>query len=269
MDLNYCTPLERYADIWFKREDLFSTRSPQLNRSTFTGAKLRVLSSFAWPYMQSGKTLVWYGSRSAPSMVAAASATAWGFKVCGFCPKGPPTPATGEALKLGMSLHQITHGYPSVVKKAAMDFVNASDDRLLLPFGLSSNLTVDFAEHQALLTLKYLKGRIRRIVVVAGSGFNLAGVAKAHAVMGLGIPIMAVLVGKDCRKAVQNLVRNPHIEWVTSPLPYEKFSTYSRINGVDVDIKYEGKAIPLLQPGDLFWLSGRYYRAVVPVERWV
>jgi hypothetical protein len=50
-------------------------------------------------------------------------------------------------------------------------------------------------------------------------------------------------------------------------LKYDSPSFFSRVNGVDVDLRYEGKLVPFLRPGDLFWDIGYVSSNLVAVER--
>jgi hypothetical protein len=103
--------------------------------------------------------------------------------------------------------------------------------------------------------------------MVAGSGVNLTGALRGLQEGSANVPVVGVLVGHDCRKFVRSHCEYGNLSFVHSKLPYDSPSFFSKVNGVDVDLRYEGKAVPFLRPGDLFWNIGFVLANVVEVAK--
>ena len=264
-DLHAITPVEKAGNIWLKREDLF-------NFQGFFGAKVRA----AVALLEKAKALsyqgvVCYASRGSPQLaLVSTAAKSFGMASHGFCAKAS---TLSEPLRLakswGMVLHEIPYGYPSVVKHHAAAFADKRGFSLL-PFGLCSEEAFGLAEAQAHALLSAGVGW-KRLVIVAGSGTNLIGVLRAMAAKGCVRPVLAVLIGQDCRKTVtsQAPLGGLNVQFVLSPLKYPQTSYYTGVNGVPLDLRYDAKAVPYLQPGDLLWVIGRFFTATVPYHRCV
>jgi len=262
-DLSAITPVEHVGNIWLKREDLF-------NFQGFSGAKVRAtISLFEKARALNYPGVACYASRGSPQLaLVSAVAKSFGMESHGFCANAvTPTDPLRIAKSHGMVLHEIYPGYPSVVKYRASAFA----DKLgfsLLPFGLCSEEAFGLAEAQALAFLSSGVG-CKRLVTVAGSGTNLVGVLRAMVSKGCSLPVLAVLVGHDCRKTVAAHVspKGLNVQFVFSPLKYHQVSNYTGVNGVALDLRYDAKAVPYLQPGDLLWVIGRFFTSIVPYFR--
>jgi len=261
------TLLEDHGDLCFKRDDLF-----ELNG--MYGAKVRAclhLCSIA--RLNGYKTVVSAGSRLSPQLaILGTVAKHIGLKAVGFTAAGRSTPFIKQAESLGVEVHKVPAGYSNVIQKRAKDLAGALG-AFLIPFGMKDLSSIELTKASFIESFEpnvgFLKTR-NRLVVVAGSGVNLIGILEGIRFVGSSINVLAVMVGHDCRKYVYNScpwVSEKQLEFVKSAQPYHELSTYNQVNGVDVDSRYEGKAIPYLKPGDVFWLIGKAVTSPVVVQR--
>jgi hypothetical protein len=134
---------------------------------------------------------------------------------------------------------------------------------------MAGSEAIALTEHQAVsIFSRASPERYSRVIMVAGSGVNIAGVLRGMAQCGVGVPVVGILVGHDCRSYVnKNTLGGAPVSFVRSPIPYDENALYSSVNGVEVDSRYEGKAVPFLCPGDLFWVVGFVSSNTVPVGR--
>jgi 1-aminocyclopropane-1-carboxylate deaminase/D-cysteine desulfhydrase-like pyridoxal-dependent ACC family enzyme len=258
------TPVERNGSLFFKRDDLFEFAGMR-------GAKVRAALALCLTAKEQGYTMVVSAcSRQSPQLaILGAIGGELGLFVVGFVAEGADTPIMRQAVGSGVDLHKVKAGYSVVVQARAR--VYAAEHRgFLVPFGMAGPDSIRLTEHQAEQVFSGSESeKYKRVVMVAGSGVNMSGVLQGMGNWGKTHPVVGVLVGHDCRSYVEaNKGRfNGRVSFVVSPVPYHDNAIYSGVNGVEVDSRYEGKAVPFLLPGDLFWLVGFVSANTVPVKR--
>jgi 1-aminocyclopropane-1-carboxylate deaminase/D-cysteine desulfhydrase-like pyridoxal-dependent ACC family enzyme len=255
------TPVERRGSLFFKRDDLFEFAGMR-------GAKVRAALSLCLRAKDEGfSTVVSACSRHSPQLaILGAVGRELGLLVEGFVAEGSDSPIMRRAVASGVNLHRVVAGYSVVVQARAREYAG-EHGCFLVPFGMAGSGVIALTEHQA-VALYSGEGRYSRVVMVAGSGVNMAGVLRGLAQCGAGVPVVGVLVGHDCRPYVgENNLGAVPVSFVRSPIPYDESAIYSNVNGVEVDARYEGKAVPFLCPGDLFWVVGFVSSNTVPVGR--
>ena len=247
------TPVERHGNLWFKRDDYF-------NIGDVYGSKIRVAYSLLSEAKEKGYTsVVCANFRYSPQfLIVATVADMLGLKSIGFTSVGEKTSFVSQAELLGMEIRKVKYGYANVIQARAREYAEKFGG-FLVPFWLKCSEAVRLAENQGLGTV--FDESVERVVVAVGSGVNLAGLLRAFNTIENKKPVLAVLVGSDCRRFVFKQCPWPwvqeKVQFVKASQAYLDNSFYNRVNDVDVDSRYEGKAIPYLRPGDLFWLIGR------------
>jgi 1-aminocyclopropane-1-carboxylate deaminase/D-cysteine desulfhydrase-like pyridoxal-dependent ACC family enzyme len=262
------TPVEKHGNIGFKREDLFELGG-------MYGAKVRACLALCKDAQDNGFThVVSSGFRYSPQLaVMGTVAKHLGLKAIGVTTRGESLPFIQQAENLGVEIHRVACGYSNVLQARARSL--AEDyHAYVVPFSMKDELSISLTAESLVRSFRntHLVGMLNRIVVVAGSGVNLAGILTGlHTLKADNMSVLAVMVGADCRKFVyrscswDNCLSN--VTFVKSGQDYNELSTYNQVNGVVVDSRYEGKAIPYLQPGDLFWLIGKAVTTPVLVSR--
>jgi len=264
------TPIEKHGNLWFKRDDLF-----ELNG--MYGAKVRACLALCKQAKREGFTrVVSAGSRYSPQLAILGTVASFlGLKAIGVTATGESLPFIKKAESLGVEVHKVPYGYTNVIQKRARDLADA-EGAFLIPFGMRD----DFSIHLTCQSLvdsfpdienaKEFFSQINRIVVVAGSGVNLLGILSGLRLVKSPMKVLAVLVGHDCQDYVYkrcSWIPDGQLSFVKSDVPYHSLSTYDQVNGIHVDSRYEGKAIPFLELGDLFWLIGKAVTSPVVVSR--
>jgi 1-aminocyclopropane-1-carboxylate deaminase/D-cysteine desulfhydrase-like pyridoxal-dependent ACC family enzyme len=256
------TPVEKPGNLWFKREDLFEFAGMR-------GAKVRAALLLCLRAREQGySTVVSAGSRYSPQLaIVGAVCRELGLQAVGFVIAGHITPVLNMAMLSGLSLRSVKARYSSVVRAQARRW--ALDNKaFLVPFGMLDDEVMGLTKFQARsLADSGVLEDVQRVVMVAGSGVNLAGVLQGLRECSANVPVVGVLVGYDCRKFVHSHCNYNNLSFFRSMLPYDSPSFFSKVNGVDVDLRYEGKAVPFLRPGDLFWDIGFVSVNVVEVAK--
>jgi 1-aminocyclopropane-1-carboxylate deaminase/D-cysteine desulfhydrase-like pyridoxal-dependent ACC family enzyme len=258
------TPVERHGNLFFKRDDLFEFEGMR-------GGKVRAALALCIAAKEQGYTMVVSAcSRHSPQL-AILGAIGWelGLFVVGFVAEGADTLVMRQAIGSGVHINKVKAGYSVVVQARAREYASEHGG-FLVPFGMKGPDSIRLTEHQAEQVFAGSESeKYKRVVMVAGSGVNMSGVLQAMGSWGKTHPVVGVLVGHDCRSYVEANKGEfkGKISFVVSPVPYHDNAIYSSVNGVEVDSRYEGKAIPFLLPGDLFWLVGFVGSNTVPVER--
>jgi len=264
------TPIEKHGSLWFKRDDLF-----ELNG--MYGAKVRACLALCRQAKGEGfRRVVSAGSRYSPQLaILGKVANYLGLKAIGVTARGESLPFIQQAESLGVEVHKIPYGYTNVIQKRARDLADALG-AFLIPFGMRDDFSI-YLTCQSLVNsfpdienAKEFFSQINRIVVVAGSGVNLLGILSGLRLIKSPVKVLAVLVGHDCRDYVYkscSWIPEDQLSFVKYDAPYHFLSVYNQVNGVGVDSRYEGKAIPFLKSGDLFWLIGRAVTSPVVVSR--
>jgi 1-aminocyclopropane-1-carboxylate deaminase/D-cysteine desulfhydrase-like pyridoxal-dependent ACC family enzyme len=203
------------------------------------------------------------GSRFSPQLaIVGAIGKELGLQVSGFVAQGAITPIIQKAIDYGVNIHQVRAGYSVVVQARARQWAS-ENNAYLVPFGMADESSFRLATVQSESLLRSdLLGDVKRIVLIAGSGVNMIGVLRGMSNWDIKLPVLAVLVGHNCRAFVsKNFSSNlsPDFVYMSSPVPYSSDAVYSHVNGVEVDARYEGKAVPFLRSGDLFWVIGHAF----------
>lgn len=263
------TPIEKRGDCWVKRDDLFGIGGVH-------GGKVRT----CWHLSQGATGLVTAGSRMSPQVnIVAHIARHLGVPCRVHTPQGVLSPEVEDAKAVGADVVQHRAGYNSVIIARARDDA-AARGWTEIPFGMDCEEAVTQTRRQ----VKNLPEGVRRIVMPVGSAMSLSGVLHGLLDEGLDIPVVGVRVGADPTKRLDTYAprqnENPFFDdpgarergWrdmVTiekSPLDYHTEVKDNVWRGIHLDPIYEAKAIPWIQPGDLFWVIGIRRTAMQPDE---
>jgi len=112
---------------------------------------------------------------------------------------------------------------------------------------------------QAVANLQDVEDDVERIVVPMGSGFSAAGILEGLDRYDIDLPVLGVRVGIDVEDTLDewgpaDWRERPDFKMVDSDLAYEERPETTSIAGVPVDPIYEAKALPYVEPGDLFYI---------------
>lgn len=253
MEIDYITPVEKIGDLFFKREDLYEFNG-------MYGSKVRACVSICKQAISNGfNTVTTLGAKGSPQInIASTVGQVLGLRVVGHTTTSPLQPDMLSAINKGAEIIQHPYGYTSVLIKRASDYA-INNNAYLIPFGMDKESSVLLAKEQVKSIVPF-KDEIKRIVVPMGSGINLSGIILGLKENDLDIPVVAIKVGHNPEKILKKYLGEDYKELFTeieALQPYNKSSEYTEINGIEVDSIYEGKCIPFLQSGDLFWIIGK------------
>ena len=253
MNINDITPIQESGKILLKRDDMFEFNG-------MYGSKVRAGVALSERAIQLGyDTITTLGAKTSPQInIMATVGQSLGLKVVGHTTTSPLQPDMLSAIDKGAKIIQHPYGYTSVLIKRTKDFATLNN-AYYIPFGMDDSLSVELARKQVESIIPY-KDKIKRIVITAGSGINLAGIILGLKDNNLDIPVLAIMVGHNPSKILEKYVGEDHKKYYTiieALQPYNKNAEFTSINGVEVDSIYEGKSIPFLQEGDLFWVIGK------------
>jgi len=240
------TEVEKRGNYYFKREDLFCVNG-------VCGGKVRTCLALA---QGETKGLITAGSRQSPQAnIVAHIAQHLGIKAKVHTPTGQLSPELINAKEIGAEVIQHQYGYNTVIVKRARD--NAEElGWLEIPFGMECETAIIETSQQ----VENIPKEIKRIVISVGSGMSLAGVL--HGLIKFNrqdIHVLGVQVGADPIKRLDKYAPTNWREMVTivkSELDYHKHAPCKEIEGIKLDPVYEGKCVPFLEKGDLFWIVG-------------
>lgn len=112
---------------------------------------------------------------------------------------------------------------------------------------------------------------VKRVVVPTGSGLTAAGSLEGLRATSRTIPVLAVAVSTLATPT--GILKHTRSQLLTSQLqflklddPYEKPALAWLPDGTLLDPYYAAKVWPLVQPGDLFWVTGCRPLAAMPFE---
>lgn len=117
---------------------------------------------------------------------------------------------------------------------------------------------------------------VKRIVVPTGSGLVAAGCLAGVYLSGLTIPVLAVAVSTladpgGIRRAANEAIARAgwgpgglNLQFIKLDVPYERVAWDCLPDGTQLDPYYAAKVWPYRQPGDLFWVTGCRPRAAMP-----
>ena len=242
------TPVERHGEVFFKRDDLYSTGAA-------TGGKARTCMALA----TGSKGIVTAGSRHSPQVaLAALVARQLGIPCRAHIPAGPDTEEVKTAMAAGATIVRHSPGYNSVIVKRARD--DADEWRkygwVEIPFGMESPMAVAQTRQQ----VANLPRNITRIVVPVGSGMSLAGILHGMVDYRLEVPVVGVVVGADpssrLKKYAPDAWWSLPVSFLPAEVPYSARVKNSVLYGIPLDPVYEAKCIPFIKPGDCLWIVG-------------
>jgi len=256
-DANAVTPIEKHGNIWFKRDDYFTSGGVR-------GGKVRTCIALA----QGAAGLTTAGSRSSPQVnIVAHVAKAMGIPCQVHTPTGELSPEVLAAQGAGAEVVQHKAGYNNVIIKRAKDAA-AEYGWTNIPFGMECQEAVEQTRKQ----VKDIPPDVQRIVAPVGSGMSLSGLLWGLRDGGLDIPVVGVCVGADPRKRLNKYAPPDwakRVELIEPTGDYAKPVTDVEIEGVRVDSGYEAKCLPYLQDGDLFWIVGIRQTEDANVPKWI
>lgn len=242
----HITPLYKLEgkNIWVKRDDLFKI-------SGVNGGKVRS----CYHLMQGAKGVTTAGSRKSPQInIVASIAKDMGIPFVAHCPQGE----LGDELELakakGATIIQHVAGYNSVIKARAKEYAE-DNGYTLIPFGMECDEAVKQTKSQ----VKYIPEGVKRIVIPVGSGMSLCGLLTGLKENDIKIPVLGVIVGADPESILEEYAPEDWRNMVTlvkSSMDYHEEVKQNNFNGILLDPIYEGKCIPFIEEGDLFWIIG-------------
>ena len=244
LDYNIITPIEKYGDIYVKRDDTFNIGGGR-------GGKVRS----CWVLSQGAKGLVTAGSRSSPQVnIVAQIAKVLNIPCRCHVPTGELYPEVLTAKNAGAEIIQHKYGYNSVIIKRAKD--DAIDKNYTyIPFGMECEEAVTQTSKQVI----NIPDNTKRILIPVGSGMSLAGVLTGLELFNKDIPVLGVMVGANPIKRL-NMYAPPlwqtTCELVISSLKYSDKYANNKIGDLILDPIYEAKCIPYLEKDDLLWVVG-------------
>jgi len=242
------TPVIRRGEVFFKRDDLFTTGAA-------AGGKARTCLALA----SGSRGIVTAGSRHSPQVaLAALVARQLGIPCRAHVPSGPDTAEVKTAMAAGATIIRHFPGYNTVIVKRARDDAEERRDAgwVEIPFGMDSPEAVAQTRQQ----VANIPRNIKRIVVPVGSGMTLAGILHGMIAYGLRVPVVGIVVGADPTK---RLARYAPDCWGSLPVtfypagvPYHSRVKNTTLFDVPLDPIYEAKCIPFIGPEDCLWVVG-------------
>lgn len=249
------TPVEKVGNLYFKRDDLFEFGG-------MYGAKVRAAKILCEKAKAEGYTTITsLGAKSSPQInILASVCKELGLKAVGHTTNAELQYDMRQAVSKGAKIIQHPYGYTNVLIKRAKEYAK-NNNAYYLPFGMDDVESVYATEEEVKSILPYIDD-INRVVIVVGSGINLAGLIRGFMKYKINKPVLGVCVGfkgvpKILDKYIGENIWQKHCELITANQPYNDFAEYTRVNGIDIDSTYEGKCVPFLQKGDLYWLIGK------------
>lgn len=249
------TEVHKEGNIYFKRDDLFEFGG-------MYGAKVRAAKILCEKAKEDGYTTITsLGAKSSPQInILASVCREMGLKAVGHTTLSELQLDMRRAIEKGAEVIQHPYGYTNVLIKRAKEYA-VKNKAFYLPFGMDDNISVDATAEEVSSIIPYLDD-INRVVIVAGSGINLAGLIRGFIRYKIKKPILGVQVGftgvsKILDKYIGDGTWQRYCELVKAEQAYNDYAEYTCVNGVEVDSTYEGKCIPFLQKGDLFWIIGK------------
>lgn len=249
------TPVEKRLGVWFKRDDLYCVAGVR-------GGKVRTCMALA-----AGATgLVTAGSRSSPQVnIVAQIARRLGIPARVHTPTGVASPEVKAAIVAGAKHVQHKAGYNNVIIARAREDAAATGFREI-PFGMECAEAIKQTRAQ----VANIPVDAKRLVVSVGSGMSLAGILWGLLDRGLNIPVVGVCVGADPVGRLDEYAPKHWKDLVTlvqSGSDYHAPAGTVEAYGLKFDSVYEAKCLPVIEPGDCFWVVGiRQTEATKPVD---
>lgn len=237
------TPVERYGEVYIKREDLWS-------RSGASGGKSRAMFTEA----EGRPGLITAGARNSAQIERGALvAQALGIPARIHTGHGADTPEIATCRAAGAEVLQAKPGRLTVIRARLREDAEEHKDWAVFPFGMESPVYLQQVAEQT----ANIPEEVQRVVVPYGSGMTLAGV-----LLGLAdrdLPVLAVSVGQGSHNYLDKYAPEgwrDRVEVVEHPSDYSDPAPEVMYQGVVLDPLYEAKCIEYLRPGDLLWTVG-------------
>jgi 1-aminocyclopropane-1-carboxylate deaminase/D-cysteine desulfhydrase-like pyridoxal-dependent ACC family enzyme len=241
------TPIERRADVWVKRDDLYVYAGQR-------GGKVRTCRAILTNTNAAG--VVTAGSRHSPQVeIVSALAKHMGLKCRVHVPTGDNTPQIEAALENDAQVLRHRPGYNSVIVARCREDARASG-WAEVPFGMECQEAVTQTAAQVESILPY---PARRIVVPVGSGMTLAGIINGMLLYDHHPPIVGVVVGADPVPRLDAYAptwRFMDVSLQPAGPPYSTWVTGVQVGRLPLDPVYEAKCEPYLRTDDLLWIVG-------------
>lgn len=171
-----------------------------------------------------------------------------------ICPLGELGEELVKAKELGAEITQINMGFTNVLcAKARKEAQNKNWD--YVPWGLECCEAIKQTGSQ----VDNLPEDIKRLIVPIGSGMSLCGILNGLRRIKRKIPILAILVGSNPVRRLDNYAPKDwrtHVEIIKPDLKYNKEAKNCSIGDVLLDPFYESKCIEYLEKDDCLWIVG-------------
>jgi len=252
------TPVKKYGNHWFKRDDFFTAFGVH-------GGKVRTCLTYIFDNMSAGDIdgLVTGGSRSSPQVqIVGHIATGLNLPARLHLPQGKLPDYIQEAAS-GHKVLQWFPGFNHVLSARVREDVaqlNKREQWLEIPFGMEVSQAISGTAKQV-GNLPFSNQDLQRIIVPVGSGMTLAGILTGLNELNINIPVVGIVVGQDPTKRLDVWAPSDWRDRVTlirSTQNYHQSAPkeHLSIDGVCLDPIYEAKTVPFLQNGDLLWIVG-------------
>jgi|ETNvirnome_2_300_1030623.scaffolds.fasta_scaffold00547_5 ParB-like chromosome segregation protein Spo0J len=248
------TPIESHGGHKVKRDDKFSIAGGR-------GGKVRT----CWALAQGASGLVTAGSRASPQVnIVAQIAKKLDIPCRVHTPEGELSPEVQDAKAAGAKVIQHKAGHNTVIIARARDDAKAQGFKEI-PFGMECQEAVEQTRKQ----VANIPKAVKRVVIPLGSGMSLAGLLWGIKDFELKCSVLAIQVGADPLKRLNEFAPpgwRKMVKVVKSKVDYHDHAIDTDLGGLPLDPIYEGKCIPFLKPGDLFWVVG-IRKTSVPIVR--
>lgn len=253
IDVHALTPVEKYDDIWIKRDDKFV-----ISDIGVCGGKSRA----CWVLAQGAKGLCTGSARLSPQQqIVSRIAKKLGIPCRIHTANGEYTAEMKDAVKWGAEIIQHRNGFSqNLATWAAMDAKQLGHRWVSIPFGMESREAIACARNQT----RNLPKDAKRLVVILGSGIAASSIMWGLRDLKFDIQVIGVRVGGGDygRNVERRLEKYAPPDWrrtlkiVQALVPYTE-SVEAEVHCIQCDSHYEAKAVPFIQPGDCFWIVGK------------
>lgn len=261
INLEKLTPVERYENIYIKRDDLF-------NVFGVSGGKARSCYQLILDGISRGyKTFVTAGSRKSPQCeLVSTICENLGVNCVLFMPNSTNSTSVIDNIKNNKHttlIRKFKQGsFNNVLISQAKHFVEENKDSYYIPFGMEFVENIDITKKQ----VRNIPKDVKRIVVPVGSGMSFCSIANGLVDENrLDIELVGVQVGKDPESVFKKYLykcdnrlfgKKLKYKIIKSPYSYDKEIDKS-LGEIRLDPIYEAKCVDYLQDGDLFWVVGK------------
>ena len=238
------TPIEKYGNIWIKRDDLFTFNG-------LKGAKVRNALFLIKDAINKGfKHITSVGHRDSPQLyIVGKLCEHFGLHFVGHTTMG----VLPDHLN-GFEIIQHKPGYNNVIQARCVKFAK-ENNYYLIPFGMENFV----CSKQLIYQVSNLKNvPAKRIVITVGGGINLCGLVWGLQKYEINIPIIGIVIGKNPEKLMNTFAPKnwkAKVQLVDANQAYNKHIEQT-LYGIKLDPVYEAKCFDFIEDGDLFWIIG-------------